>query len=125
MGPAFHWLFGSFVRLIQGGFVSAAGFDCDSAFKPNFTHPKMIRALAQFLPPQPDDINVDDRQSMATEKVSKSPQQHQQDLLWKAFGKEAGIAVFLALEFQSTVNRFMSLRMNACCSLLLEQLVRR
>ena len=56
--------------------------------------------------------------------MSRSLQKRRQDLVWKVSTAEAGIAVYLALEFQSTVERFMPLRMNTYCSLQLEQLVR-
>ncbi len=104
--------------------MPAANFDYDSALKRVFSHPKMIRAVVRFLSPLLDDVNMDDLQLMATEQVSKSKKQRRQDLVWKAYGTETGIALYLAVEFQSKVDRFMPLRMNTYCSLLLEQLIR-
>ena len=104
--------------------MPVAEFDYDSALKRVFSHPKMIREVVRYLSPQLDDVAMEDLQLTSTEQVSKNLKKRYQDLVWKARRAEAGIAVYLALEFQSKVERFMPLRMNTYCSLLSEQLVR-
>ncbi len=67
---------------------------------------------------------MDTLQLFATEHVSRDLQKRYQDLVYQATSMTNGGAVYLAFEFQSTVDKHMPLRMNSYCSLLLEQLVR-
>ncbi len=82
----------------------------------------MVYELIQLL--SANQLELDTLQLFATEHVSRDLQKRYQDLVYQATSMTNGRAVYLAFEFQSTVDKHMPLRMNSYCSLLLEQLVR-
>ncbi len=82
----------------------------------------MVYELIQLLSAK--QLELDTLQLFATEHVSRDLQKRYQDLVYQATSMTNGRAVYLAFEFQSTVDKHMPLRMNIYCSLLLEQLVR-
>ena len=84
----------------------------------------MVYELIQLLSANQLELKIDTLQLFATEHVSRDLQKRYQDLVYQATSMTNGRAVYLAFEFQSTVDKHMPLRMNIYCSLLLEQLVR-
>ena len=84
----------------------------------------MVYELIQLLSANQLELKIDTLQLFATEHVSRDLQKRYQDLVYQATSMTNGGAVYLAFEFQSTVDKHMPLRMNSYCSLLLEQLVR-
>ncbi len=82
----------------------------------------MVYELIQLLSAK--QLELDTLQLFGTEHVSRDLQKRYQDLVYQATSMADGSAVYLAFEFQSTVDKHMPLRMNSYCSLLLEQLVR-
>ncbi len=82
----------------------------------------MVYELIQLLSAK--QLELDTLQLFGTEHVSRDLQKRYQDLVYQATSMTDGSAVYLAFEFQSTVDKHMPLRMNSYCSLLLEQLVR-
>ncbi len=82
----------------------------------------MVYELIQLLSAK--QLELDTLHLFATEHVSRDLQKRYQDLVYQATSMTDGSAVYLAFEFQSTVDKHMPLRMNSYCSLLLEQLVR-
>ncbi len=84
----------------------------------------MVYELIQLLSANQLELKIDTLQLFATEHVSRDLQKRYQDLVYQATSMTNGGAVYLAFEFQSTVDKHMPLRMNIYCSLLLEQLVR-
>ena len=100
------------------------GFEYDPTFKRIFSYPEMIRELVSFLSKQLNELSFERAQLIGTEHVSKQLKKRQQDMVWQVQQTEDGTFVYLALEFQSTVDKFMPLRVNTYRSLLFEQLVR-
>ncbi len=96
----------------------------DSFYKRIFSHPLMVYELIQLLSAKQLELKMDTLQLFGTEHVSRDLQKRYQDLVYQATSMTNGGAVYLAFEFQSTVDKHMPLRMNSYCSLLLEQLVR-
>ena len=84
----------------------------------------MVYELIQLLSAKQLELKIDTLHLFATEHVSRDLQKRYQDLVYQATSMTNGGAVYLAFEFQSTVDKHMPLRMNSYCSLLLEQLVR-
>ena len=100
------------------------GFEYDPAFKRIFSYPDMIQELVRFLSSELDELSLRHAQLVGTEHVSKQLKKRRQDLVWQVLRAADGTFVYLALEFQSTVDKFMPLRVNTYRSLLFEQLVR-
>ena len=100
------------------------GFEYDPAFKRIFSYPDMIQELVRFLSSELDELSLRHAQLIGTEHVSKQLKKRRQDLVWQVLRAADGTFVYLALEFQSTVDKFMPLRVNTYRSLLFEQLVR-
>ncbi len=99
-------------------------FQYDPTYKRIFSYPEMIREVVSFLASQLDELSLEHAQLIGTEHVSKQLKKRQQDMVWQVQLTEDGTSVYLALEFQSTVDRFMSVRVNTYRSLLFEQLIR-
>ncbi len=100
------------------------GFQYDPTYKRIFSYPEMIREVVSFLASQLDELSLQHAQLIGTEHVSKQLKKRQQDMVWQVQATEDGTSVYLAFEFQSTVDKFMSVRVNTYRSLLFEQLIR-
>ena len=104
--------------------------DYDSYYKKLFSHPQMVRdLLLEFVPG--DWVNEVDFSTLTPVKCSFVTegvplQQRHGDLLWKIRLKNSQwVYVYLMLEFQSSIDKFMSLRMLSYLVLLYEDLLRR
>ena len=78
----------------------------------------------RFLSLQLDELSLECTQLIGAEHVSKQLQRRRQDLVWQVRRAADGTCVYVAFEFQSTVDKFMPVRVNTHRSLLFEQLIR-
>ncbi len=98
----------------------------DSAYKALFSHPRMVRDLLDGFVARSwsDDLDFDEMESLPTGFVSRNLQQQRHgDLVWRVrFRDGRRLYLMLLLEFQSTVDRAMAVRMLTYTGLLYERL---
>ena len=105
--------------------------DRDRAYKMLFGHERLIEDLLRgFLPEEVlDALDFDSLERVKTEFLAKDtsgkPRERRSDAVWKIRLRDGGqVLVYLMLEFQSTIDRWMALRVLTYTALLLEDLVR-
>jgi len=84
----------------------------DNGYKMLFSHPLMIEDLLKSFVKEDfvKDIDFSYLKEMKTDFVTKEFKNRATDLLWKTKFKGKDAYIFILIEFQSTVDRFMSLR---------------
>ncbi len=88
----------------------------DSAYKKLFSNPEMVHQLFLSFVNEEWVQHID---YSSLERIDKSFItdefiKRESDLIYRAKSRENDIYIFLLLEFQSTVDRFMALRMLRC-----------
>lgn len=86
-------------------------YEHDSRYKYLFSHPGFVdRLLSSFVnEPFVREIDFDRLERVNASFVSQEFQQRESDIIWKLPLKGSTVYLFLLLEFQSTVDRRMSL----------------
>jgi predicted transposase/invertase (TIGR01784 family) len=98
----------------------------DSGYKRLFSHPEMIRdLLLGFVPAEwVAELNFATLEKYPTEFVDDRLRHRRSDVIWRVrWGKE-WLYVYLLLEFQSGVQRFMAMRLFTYIDLLYQDLIR-
>ncbi len=85
----------------------------DRAYKYLFSHPEIVRQLLTGFVELDvvKDIDWDSLESFEKSFVSEEFKARESDLVWKVRLSGKDLYIYLLIEFQSTVDRFMSLRM--------------
>ncbi len=101
----------------------------DSVYRRLFTHRRMIEDLIRgFLPgPWVSKLDFESLQIVASRYVSEFLDQRESDIVWRVrYGPEEQdwFYVYILLELQSTVDRFMALRLWAYMALFYQSLVK-
>ena len=98
----------------------------DSHYKLLFSHPELVKdLLVEFIPIlRPDHLRLDTLQRVNGSYTSESGENRRQDIVWRVCLHDRWLYVYLLLEFQSSPDRWMALRMHAYISLLLQDLQR-
>ena len=101
----------------------------DSAHKLMFSEPVMVRSLMQDLIAEAfvDELDFDTLERLPGEHIARSGQKKFSDIVWKVQRKgRSGAPCYIAilLEFQSTPDAFMALRLLSYTALLLEHLTK-
>ena len=97
----------------------------DNAYKNIFSHPEMVKALltgfvdAEIV--RHFDLNTLEKQS--GNYVTDDLRDRESDIIWRVRFKENWIYIYLLLEFQSTVDWWMALRIAGYYSLLCQDIV--
>jgi Putative transposase, YhgA-like len=101
------------------------GTEHDSGYKLLFSHPHMVKELCRgFLPASwTKRLDFSSLEMATTSFVSDGQQERRGDLVWRLRWKRGGDA-YLLLEFQSTPDPSMPVRMLTYSSLLLQRLIR-
>jgi predicted transposase/invertase (TIGR01784 family) len=101
------------------------GTDHDSGYKLLFSHPRMVEELCRgFLPANwTGRLDFPSLEMAPTSFVSDDQQERRGDLVWRLRWKRGGDA-YLLLEFQSTPDPSMPVRMLTYSGLLLQRLIR-
>ena len=100
----------------------------DAAYKKLFSHPRMVEDLLRGFAAEgwSDALDFGSLQKLPAEFVSEDLRKRQGDGLWRVqFRDSRWLYVIVLLEFQSTVDRNMALRMMVYTGLLYQDLVRR
>ncbi|HNX24418.1 MAG TPA: Rpn family recombination-promoting nuclease/putative transposase, partial [Spirochaetota bacterium] len=98
----------------------------DSGYKKFFSNPEMICQLLTYFVDEgwTADIDYSSLQRIDKSFVTDEFANRESDLVYKAYFKGKEVYIFLLLEFQSTVDRFMALRMLRYITELYEYLIK-
>lgn len=101
--------------------------DHDGAYKRFFSQPDMVAALLRLLdePKWVADLDFSTLERVNSAFVSEKLQQRYSDLIWRVRrrGEQEWLHIYLVLELQSAVNRYMAVRFNAYVWLLYQDLI--
>ena len=100
----------------------------DAAYKNLFSHPRMVEDLLRGFAAVgwSDALDFESLQKLPAEFVSEDLRRRQGDGLWRVrFRDSQWLYVMVLLEFQSTVDRYMAVRMLVYTGLLHQDLIRR
>ena len=101
----------------------------DASYKLLFSQPEMVRSLLQDLIARDfvNELDLDTLERLPGEHVARGGQKRFSDIVWKVQRKgrsDAPCYIAILLEFQSTPDKFMALRLLAYVALLLEELAK-
>lgn len=100
--------------------------DHDSGYRLLFSHPEMVEDLLRGFVAEPWVAHLDfsTLEKIPGSFVADRLRDRESDLIWRVRLQGEWLYVYLLLEFQSSVDRFMALRLMAYVSLLYQNLVR-
>ena len=103
--------------------------DHDNGYKMLFSHPEMVADLLRGFVREDwvRDLDFATLEKVPASFVGKKMRKRESDVLWRLRwrGEDRWLYVYLLLEFQSTVDPFMAVRMMTYLGLLYEDLIRR
>ncbi len=105
-----------------------SAFVHDPAYKNLFSHPRMVEDLLRGFVAAgwSDALDLSTLQKLPAEFVSDDPRQRRGDTLWRVrFRDGTWIYLVVLLEFQSTVDKYMAVRMLVYTGLLYQDLILR
>ena len=99
----------------------------DAAYKELFSHPRMVEDLLRGIvaPEWSDALDFTTLEKLPAEYVSDNLRRRQGDLLWRVRFRDRWLYVLVLLEFQSSVDPHMALRLLVYTGLLYQDLIRR
>ena len=102
----------------------------DAAYKSLFSHPRMVADLLQGFAAREwsDDLDFKTLEKLPTDYVSDDLRQRHGDSVWRLRLQgqgESWLYLLVMLEFQSTTDPFMAVRMLVYTGLLYQDLIRR
>jgi predicted transposase YdaD len=99
----------------------------DASYKTLFSHPEMVADLLRGFVPDPWVAQVDfsTLELVGGSYVSDDLRTREDDLVWRMRLRDEWVYVYLLLEFQSTVDPFMAVRLMTYLGLLYQDLIRR
>ena len=100
--------------------------DHDSSYKQLFGHPEMVRDLLQGFVQEDwvDHLDFASLEKVNGSYVTEDLRDRADDVIWRVRWGERWLYVYLLLEFQSTVDRFMAVRMMVYVGLLYQDLIK-
>ena len=99
----------------------------DAAYKTLFSHPRVVGDLLRGFVPEPwtDALDLDSLEKLPAEFTSDDLRQRRADAVWRIRFRGEWLYVLVLLEFQSTEDRYMALRILVYTGLLHQDLIRR
>ena len=99
----------------------------DAAYKLLFSHPRMVEDLLHGFAAGgwSDALDFSTLEKLPAEFVSEELRQRRGDALWRLRLRDRWLYLLVLLEFQSTVERYMALRLLTYIGLLYQDLIRR
>ena len=99
----------------------------DAAYKDLFSHPRMVQDLLRGIVTGEwsDALDFTTLEKLPAEYVSDDLRRRQGDLLWRARFRDRWLYLLVLLEFQSTVDPYMAVRLLVYTGLLYQDLIRR
>ena len=101
--------------------------DHDTSYRLLFSHAEMVRDLLTGFVPESwiAELDLNSLEKMNGSYVSDDLRSRHNDAIWRVRWGQEWIYIYLLLEFQSTVDRFMPVRILTYTGLLYQDLVRR
>jgi len=98
----------------------------DTGYKLLFSDPLMVRDLVQGFIDEPwlQQLDFETLERVNGQYVSEDMRQREDDVVWRVRSREDWLYLYLLIEFQSTDDRFMALRMMVYVGLLYQDLIR-
>ncbi len=102
-------------------------FPHDAAYKAFFSNPEIFRNLLTNFVPKPliADIDFDSLESFSTEHVTDKLSKRFNDVVWKLRWKDRDCYIYILLEFQSSPDYWMPVRILTYTSLLWENIIKK
>ncbi len=99
----------------------------DNSYKLLFSYPKMVADLVQGFVREPwvQSVDFDTLERVNGNYVSDDLRDREDDIIWRVRWRGDWLYVYLLLEFQSSVDRFMAVRLLVYIGLLYQDLIRR
>jgi predicted transposase YdaD len=99
----------------------------DNSYKLLFSHAEMVADLLRGFVREPwvNEVDLDTLERVSGSFVSDDLRDREDDIIWRIRWRGRWLYVYLLLEFQSTVDPFMALRIMVYVGLLHQDLVRR
>ena len=100
--------------------------DHDHSYKLLFSHPEMVADLLRGFVHEPwvGGLDFASLEKVSGSYVTDDLREREDDIIWRVRWGHDWLYVYLLLEFQSTVDRFMAVRMLAYLGLLYQDLIR-
>ncbi|MDN3525296.1 Rpn family recombination-promoting nuclease/putative transposase [Halomonas sabkhae] len=100
--------------------------DHDNSYKRLFSEPAMVRdLLTEFVQEEwVDQLDLDTLEKVSGSYVSDDLRDREDDIIWRVRWGEGWLYVYLLIEFQRTVDRYMAVRVMAYEALLYQDLIR-
>ncbi|KOR30013.1 transposase [Achromatium sp. WMS3] len=97
----------------------------DPAYKQLFSHPEMVADLMRGYVTETwvQDIDFNTLERVADSFVSKDFREREDDIIWRVRWGKRWLYLYILLEFQSTIDRFMAVRLLTYIGLLYQDLV--
>jgi predicted transposase YdaD len=98
----------------------------DTSYKLLFSHPKMVEDLLRGFVREAwvDDLDFGSLEKVSGSFVSDDLRDREDDVIWRLRWGQGWLYVYLLLEFQSTVDRYMAVRIMTYLGLLYQELIR-
>ncbi len=99
----------------------------DASYKDLFSHPEMVADLLTGFVPEPwvQELDLGTLEKVSGSYVSDDLRTREDDLVWRVRLREGWLYVYLLLEFQSSVDTYMAVRLLTYVGLLYQDLIRR
>ena len=99
----------------------------DAGYKRLFSNPRLVADLLVGFVREPwvQQLDLGTLERVNASYVSDDLREREDDLVWRVRWRDGWLYVYLLLEFQSTVDRFMALRLAVYVCLLYQDLVRK
>ena len=100
--------------------------DHDQSYKLLFSHPEMVADLLRGFVHEDwvQQIDFDSLEKVSGTYVADDLREREDDVIWKVRWRQDWLYVYLLIEFQSTVDRYMAIRILVYLGLLYQDLVR-
>jgi len=100
--------------------------DHDHGYKLLFSHPRMVEQLLRGFVRESwvEELDYSTLEKVSGSYVSDDLREREDDVVWRVRWKREWIYIYLLLEFQSTVDRYMALRLMVYVGLLYQDLQR-
>lgn len=98
----------------------------DPSYKLLFSHPRMVRdLLVGFIDdPWVDELDLDSLEQVSGSYVTEDLRDREDDILWRVRMRDRWLYLYLLLEFQSTIDAFMAVRLLTYLGLLYQDLIK-
>ncbi|RMF43704.1 MAG: transposase, partial [Planctomycetota bacterium] len=98
--------------------------DNDAGYRRLFSDKRMVADLIRGYVPQSwvADLDLDTLEMLSGSFVAEEYRRRESDVIWRVRFRDQWLYVYLLIEFQSTVDRFMALRMMVYVGLLYQRL---